>query len=84
MGRDAVMEPLKTDPEAFLGLVDSSNEAANIAGGVMDDSLVKMDRTSAILGEAAYGVQRETWAQREVDHQLPGVRWLRARRDQIV
>jgi hypothetical protein len=60
MGRDAVMEPLKTDPEAFLGLVVSSNEAANIAGGVMDDSLVKMDRASAILGEAAHDVQRET------------------------
>ncbi|MFN8732145.1 MAG: hypothetical protein ACK5ZD_03165 [Hyphomonadaceae bacterium] len=55
------MEPLKTDPEAFLGLVVSSNKAANIAGGVMDDRLVRRDRASAILGEAAYGVQRETW-----------------------
>lgn len=49
----------------------------------MDDRLVRRDRASAILGEAAYGVQRETYAQREVDHQLRGVRWLRARYNQI-
>ena len=70
LGRDAVMERLKTDPEAFLGLVASSQEAATIASGVMADSLVKMDKASAILGEAAYSVQKEAWAQREVDAQL--------------
>ncbi|CAN1568155.1 hypothetical protein MCEMIH15_03032 [Caulobacteraceae bacterium] len=70
LGRDAVMERLKTDPEAFLGLVASSQEAATIASGVMADSLVKMDKASALLGEAAYSVQKEAWAQREVDAQL--------------
>jgi len=70
LGRDAVMERLKTDPEAFLGLVASSQEAATIASGVMADSLVKMDKASALLGEAAYSVQKEAWAQREVDPQL--------------
>ena len=70
LGRDAVMERLKTDPEAFLGLVASSQEAATIASGVMADSLVKMDRASTLLGEAAYSVQKEAWAQREVDAQL--------------
>ncbi len=70
LGRDAVMERLKTDPEAFLGLVASSQEAATIASGFMADSLVKMDRASTLLGEAAYSVQKEAWAQREVDAQL--------------
>ncbi len=70
LGRDAVMERLKTDPEAFLGLVASSQEAATIASGVMADSLVKMDKASTLLGEAAYSVQKEAWAQREVDAQL--------------
>lgn len=70
LGRDVVMERLKTDPEAFLGLVASSHEAATIAGGVMADSLVKIDMASPILGEAAYSVQKEAWAQREVDPQL--------------
>ena len=70
LGRDAVMERLKTDPEAFLGLVASSQEAATIASGVMADSLVKMDKASTLLGEAAYSVQKEAWAQREVDPQL--------------
>jgi hypothetical protein len=36
----------------------------------MADSLVKMDMASAILGEAAYSVQKEARAQREVDPQL--------------
>ncbi|OYU75893.1 MAG: hypothetical protein CFE32_12520 [Alphaproteobacteria bacterium PA3] len=70
LGRDAVMERLKTDPEAFLGLVASSQEAATIASGVMADSLAKMDKASELLGEAAYSVQKEAWAQREVDPQL--------------
>ncbi|WP_395778985.1 hypothetical protein [Aquidulcibacter sp.] len=70
LGRDAVMDRLKTDPEAFLGLVASSQEAATIASGVMADSLVKMDKASALLGEAAYSVQKEAWAQREMDAQL--------------
>jgi hypothetical protein len=70
LGRDAVIERLKTDPEAFLGLVASSQEAATIASGVMADSLSKMDKASALLGEAAYSVQKEAWAQREVDAQL--------------
>ena len=70
LGRDVVMERLKTDPEAFLGLVASSQEAATIASGVMADSLVKMDKASTLLGEAAYSVQKEAWAQREVDAQL--------------
>ena len=70
LGRDAVMERLKSDPEAFLGLVASSQEAATIASGVMADSLVKMDKASELLGAAAYSVQKEAWAQREVDAQL--------------
>lgn len=70
LGRDAVLERLKNDPEAFLGLVASSNEAATIASGVMADSLAKMDKASEILGEAAYSVQKEAWAQREADPQL--------------
>ena len=70
LGREAVMERLKNDPEAFLGLVASSNEAATIASGVMADSLAKMDKASEVLGEAAYSVQKEAWAQREMDPQL--------------
>lgn len=70
LGRDAVLERLKSDPEAFLGLVASSNEAATIASGVMADSLAKMDKASQILGDAAYSVQKEAWAQREMDPQL--------------
>jgi hypothetical protein len=70
LGRDAVLERLKNDPEAFLGLVASSNEAATIASGVMADSLVKMDKASQVLGDAAYSVQKEAWAQREMDPQL--------------
>lgn len=70
LGRDAVLERLKTDPEAFLGLVASSNEAATIASGVMADSLAKMDKATQVLGDAAYSVQKEAWAQREMDPQL--------------
>lgn len=70
LGRDAVFERLKADPEAFLGLVASSQEAATIASGVMADSLAKMDKASEVLSEAAYSVQKEAWAQREMDAQL--------------
>ncbi|MCA3693786.1 hypothetical protein [Aquidulcibacter sp.] len=70
LGRDAVLERLKSDPEAFLGLVASSNEAATIASGVMADSLAKMDKATQVLGDAAYSVQKEAWAQREMDPQL--------------
>jgi len=64
------MKRLKADPEASLGLVASSQEAATIASGVIADSLVKMHKASTLLGEVAYGVQKEAWAQREVDPQL--------------
>ncbi len=70
LGRDAVLDRLKNDPEAFLGLVASSNEAATIASGVMADSLAKMDKATQVLGDAAYSVQKEAWAQREMDPQL--------------
>ena len=70
LGRDAVLERLKSDPEAFLGLVASSNEAATIASGVMADSLAKMDKATQVLGDAAYSVQKEAWAQREMNPQL--------------
>lgn len=70
LGRDVVLERLKTDPEAFLGLLASSNEAASIASGVMADGLAKMDKATQILGDAAYSVQKEAWAQREMDPQV--------------
>ncbi len=70
LGRDTVLERLKSDPETFLGLIAASNEAATIASGVMADSLAKMDKATQVLGDAAYSVQKEAWAQREMDPQL--------------
>jgi hypothetical protein len=69
LGRDVVLERLKTNPDAFLAMIAGSRQASRSASGALAASEAKLARASEVLGEAAYSVQTQNWSQRAVDTQ---------------
>lgn len=69
LGRDVVLERLKSNPDAFLAMIAGSRQASRSASGALAASEAKLAHASEVLGEAAYSVQTQNWSQRIVDTQ---------------
>ncbi len=69
MGREAVLTRLRNDPDQLLAMISGSQQASRKASGALEASEAKLARAQHVLGEAAYSVQSESWAQSVVDTQ---------------
>jgi hypothetical protein len=69
LGRDAVIVRLKDNPDQLFGMINGYGSAVKLSSGALSSSLEKLVRAETVLGEAAYSVQKEAWAQRAVDTQ---------------
>jgi hypothetical protein len=69
LGKDAALARLKENPASFLAMISGSAEATKIASGALASSEAKLKAAQTKLGEAAYALQRERWANMEVDTQ---------------
>lgn len=66
IGADAALVRLKENPASFLAIIPSSGEATKIASGAISGSMSKLAGAQTVLGEAAYSLQKERWANQEV------------------
>jgi hypothetical protein len=69
LGKDAALARLKENPASFLAMISGSQEATKIASGALSSSEAKLKAAQTKLGEAAYALQKERWANVEVDTQ---------------
>jgi hypothetical protein len=67
LGRDAVLQRLKENPQALFSMINGYGSASKLASGALTTSVASLTRAQDVLGQAAYGVQKEAWAKREVD-----------------
>jgi hypothetical protein len=67
LGREAVLERLRDNPDQFLAMVAGAQQASRAAGGALAASSAKLARAQEVLGQAAYSVQAQSWSQQEVD-----------------
>jgi hypothetical protein len=69
LGKDVALARLKENPASFLAMISGSQEATKIASGALSSSEAKLKAAQTKLGEAAYSLQKERWANMEVDTQ---------------
>jgi hypothetical protein len=67
LGRDAVLQRLKENPQALFSMINGYGSASKLASGALTTSVASLTRAENVLGQAAYDVQKEPWAKREVD-----------------
>jgi hypothetical protein len=69
LGKEAALARLKENPATFLSMIAASNDATKIASGAIAGSTAKLDAAQTAMSAAAYALQKERWANQEVDTQ---------------
>jgi hypothetical protein len=67
LGRDAVLLRLKENPQALFSMINGYGSASKLASGALNTSVASLAKAQDVLGQAAYGVQKDAWSQRVVD-----------------